>query len=95
MIIIPAEFREKPIITGEDAKRFIEREKEVNKKVKQNTLIRIIDSVKATMEFEGLEASPEALKIGMMYLNDEITANEAVEMIKGMYKEKGVIENKE
>lgn len=92
MIVIPAQFRERPIIKGEDAKRFIEREKEVDNKLKQKVLNRIIDSVKASMAFEGLEVSPEALEIGNRYLSGEITANEAVEMIKGMYKEKGVIE---
>ncbi len=46
---------------------------------------RIINSTKATMAFEGLEASPEVLEIGKRYLNDEITANEAIEMIKELH----------
>lgn len=34
---MPAEIREKPILTGKDARRFIEREKQINNKRKEMT----------------------------------------------------------
>ena len=46
---------------------------------------KIINSVKATMAMEGLEASPEALEIGERYLNKEISIEEAIELIKKLH----------
>lgn len=48
-------------------------------------LNKIIDSVNASMAFEGLEASPEALEIGEKYLNKEINIKEAIELIKKLH----------
>lgn len=54
-----------------------------NEDIKLN---KIINSVKASMAVEGLEASPEALEVGKKYLRDEIGAHEALELIKELHK---------
>lgn len=54
----------------------------ISYKIKQDNIIRIINSVKATMEFEGLTASPEALEIGEKYLNGKLGMYDAIEMVK-------------
>lgn len=60
----------------------------LDEQLKLKTLEKIIDSVEATMAFEGLKASPEALEIGRRYLDGEISSSEAVELIKGLHKAK-------
>lgn len=54
--------------------------------LKLKALEKIIDSVEATMAFEGLKASPEALEISGMYLRNEISGSEAVELVKGLHR---------
>jgi hypothetical protein len=61
--------------------------------VKTNTLKfsnnkRVISSVKASMEFEGLRPSVFAQKIGEYYLKDKISSHDAVAKIKAKHASK-------
>lgn len=49
---------------------------------------RVVSSVKASMEFEGLKPSAYAQRIGKHYLEGKINSKDALEKIKAMHVSK-------
>lgn len=56
----------------------------MGKNIKKIDCIKV--DVKATVEFEGLTVSDEALLVGEDYLMDKISGEDAIEAIKSRYQ---------
>jgi len=77
--------------SGINTDKLLARLKELN----INMIGRIVSSVKSSMNIEGLCASNYALSVGRMYLEEEISIDRAVKMIRDKFLSNEIIGIKE